>query len=61
MLQLVVGVDGKVHDVHIVRSLDVTLDHKALDAVQQWTFLPARLKGLPVPVEIVVEVNFRLD
>lgn len=60
ILAMEVGVDGKVHDVQVLRLLDVVLDQKAIEAVRQWKFSPARMKGLPVPVQIQVEVNFRL-
>jgi TonB family protein len=60
ILMMAVGVEGKVHEVHVVRSLGVVLDQKAIEAVQQWKFLPARMNGLPVPVQISVEVNFHL-
>jgi TonB family protein len=59
-LMTVVGIDGKVHDVHVVRSLDVTLDQRAIEAVQKWRFSPARMKGLPVPAQIAVEIDFHL-
>jgi TonB family protein len=59
VLLVAVGVDGKVHDSKVVRSFDVALDAKAIDALQQWKFLPARMNGLPVPVQIEVEINFR--
>jgi TonB family protein len=60
MLMMVVGVDGKVQDVQVVRSLDVALDQRAIEAVQKWRFSPARMKGLPVPTQIAAEINFHL-
>lgn len=57
-LTMVVGVDGKVHNVHVARSLDAALDQKAIDIVQKWIFSPARMKGLPVPAQIATEINF---
>ena len=59
-LTMVVGVDGKVHDIRVVRSLDVALDQKAVEAVQKWIFSPARMKGLPVPTRIAAEINFHM-
>lgn len=59
-LAMAVGVEGKVHDVQVVRSLDVVLDQKAIEVVRQWKFSPARMNGLPVPVQIEGEVKFRL-
>jgi hypothetical protein len=44
----------------ISRSLGMGLDEKALAAVRQWKFEPALKDGRPVPVQINVEVNFRL-
>jgi TonB family protein len=60
VLAMEVGVDGKVHDLQVLRSLDVVLDQKAIEAVRQWKFSPARMNGLPVPVQIQGEVKFRL-
>jgi len=58
ILAMVVGVEGKVHDVQVVRSLDIALDQKAIEAVRRWKFSPARMNGLPVAVQIDVEINF---
>jgi TonB family protein len=60
ILAMVVGVEGGVQDVHVIRSLDVALDQRAMEAARQWKFSPARMNGLPVPVQIDVEVNFHL-
>jgi protein TonB len=60
LLALIVGPDGNPRDLHIMRSLGLGLDEKALDAVRTWRFEPARKDGVPVAVQISVEVNFRL-
>jgi TonB family protein len=60
ILWVVVGPDGRVHDMKVVRPLGLGLDEKALEAVKQWKFEPARKDGQPVAVQINVEVNFRL-
>jgi protein TonB len=36
------------------------LDEKAIEAVKQYRFKPAMLNGKAVPVEVNVEVNFRI-
>jgi TonB family protein len=59
-LRMTVGIDGRVHDAHVVRSLEPALDQKAIEVVQQWKFSPARMNGLPIPVEIFGEVAFQL-
>jgi len=56
-----IGVDGAVVDAKIVRSIGDDLDAAALDAVSQWRFMPTTLNGQPVPVIMVVTVNFTLD
>jgi TonB family protein len=44
----------------VSRSLGFGLDEKALEAVKQWRFEPAKKDGRPVAVQINIEVNFRL-
>jgi TonB family protein len=60
VLWVVVGPDGRPRDIRVARSLGLGLDEKAIDAVRQWKFDPARKDGSPVAVQINVEVNFRL-
>jgi TonB family protein len=60
ILSVVIGTDGLAHDINIVKSLDTGLDRKAVEAVEQWHFAPGTLKGEPVAVQAVIEVNFRL-
>ncbi len=60
VLWLVVGPDGRAHDVRVKRSLGLGLDERAMAAVSQWKFDPARKNGVPVAVRINVEVDFKL-
>jgi periplasmic protein TonB len=60
LLWVVVGPDGKVHDVRVSRSLGLGLDEKAMEAVKVWKFDPARKNGQPVAVEMTIEVNFHM-
>jgi protein TonB len=46
--------------IRIVRGLGSGLDAKAIEAVRQWRFEPAKKDGKPVNVQISVEVAFRL-
>jgi len=57
---LIVDAQGNPQNVHVVRPLGMGLDEKAVEAVRQYKFKPAMLKGRPVPVEINIEVNFRI-
>jgi TonB family protein len=60
VLWVVVGADGRPHDIRVQRTLGMGLDEKAIEAVRTWKFEPARLNGQAVAVQINVEVNFRL-
>ncbi|MFB3916728.1 MAG: energy transducer TonB [Terriglobales bacterium] len=60
VLYVVVGPDGRTHDIRVQRSLGMGLDEKAVEAVRTWKFEPSRKDGQPVAVAIAVEVNFRL-
>jgi bla regulator protein BlaR1 len=60
VLSLIVDAQGKPQEIKVVRHLEMGLDQKAIEAVQQYKFTPALLHGKPVPVEVNLEVNFRL-
>jgi feruloyl esterase len=59
-LSVIIGVDGKAHDVKVVKSLEPTLDANAIEAVKTWKFAPATKDGRPVAVEMRLEVDFKL-
>ena len=60
ILEAVIGTDGRVTDVKVLRSVPL-LDDAALSAVQQWVYTPTLLNGVPVPVIMTVTVNFTLQ
>ncbi|HYL16299.1 MAG TPA: energy transducer TonB [Terriglobales bacterium] len=60
VLWVIVGVDGRTHDIRVYRSLGMGLDEKAIEAIRQWRFEPGRKGGIAVAVQVNVEVNFRL-
>jgi protein TonB len=60
VLEIVVRRDGSVGDVKIMQRLGAGLDQKAVQAVRQWRFSPARMKGVPVDVIVEVSVEFKL-
>jgi protein TonB len=60
ILEAVIGEDGSVRDVKVLRSQPL-LDQAAIDAVRQWRFTPSMLHGEPVPVVMTVTVNFTID
>jgi TonB family protein len=60
VLEIVVRRDGTVGDVKIVQRLGAGLDDRAVQAVRQWRFAPARRMGAPVDVIVEVAVEFKL-
>ncbi len=56
-IEATIGLDGKVTDAKVVRSIPL-LDQSALDAVRQWEYTPTLLNGVPVPVVVAVTINF---
>ncbi len=60
VLEIVVRQDGSVGNVRVTRSLGAGLEQKAIDAVRQWKFGPAKRQGAPVDVVVEVSVEFKL-
>jgi TonB family protein len=58
---LIMGINenGTVDWVRVERTLGKEFDDKAVAAVKAWTFQPATKDGVPVAVQINVEVNFK--
>jgi periplasmic protein TonB len=60
VLLIVVDAQGRVTDERVIKPLGMGLDDKALETVKTWKFIPAKRNGAPVPVQVSVEVTFRL-
>ncbi len=60
LLEIVILRDGSVGDVRVRRGLDPGLDRRAVDAVRQWRFSPAKRHGVAVDVVVEVAVEFKL-
>jgi len=56
----VIGTDGRVDRLRILRSVDPRLDRSAAEALQKWEFEPAQRNGAPVEVDVVAEIPFLL-
>jgi len=61
-LESLIGPDGLVKDVRVVKSLDraTGLDDEALKTARQWRFRPATFLGKPVPFLVLIEMTFNL-
>lgn len=60
VLEIVVRHDGSVGSVKVVQRLGAGLEERAVDAVRQWRFAPAKRHGTPVDVVVEVAVEFKL-
>jgi protein TonB len=60
VLEIVVRADGTVGEIRLLDGLGSGLNQRAIEAVRQWRFSPARRFGQPVDVLVEVAVEFRL-
>lgn len=60
VLEIIVRSDGGVGSVKVLQGLGAGLDERAIGAVRQWRFSPARRLGTPVDVVVEVAVEFKL-
>jgi TonB family protein len=60
LLWILVDAQGIVRNVRIAKPLGMNLDEEAVKTVSTWKFKPALRQGVAVPVQVEVEVSFRL-
>jgi TonB family protein len=60
LLSVIIDTEGRARDVHVLKSLGMGLDEKAMEAVNKWKFKPGMKGGQAVNVRAQIEVNFRL-
>ncbi len=58
VIGLTVDTDGIPQNVHVVASLEPSLDENAVAAVNRWRYSPAIINGNPAPFESTVKVKF---
>jgi protein TonB len=61
ILETVVGEDGRVIDVRVLRSAGDVLDRAAVAAIRQWQYAPLELNGTRVRFLLTATVSFRLS
>jgi periplasmic protein TonB len=61
-MEVVVGPDGLVKDVRVVKSLDRAngLDEQAMKTARQWRFRPGMYQGKPVSFVVLIVMTFNL-
>jgi TonB family protein len=60
IMRTVIDEQGSATDIHVIRSLGMGLDKKAVECLQQWRFQAGTKNGEPVKVRATIELNFRL-
>jgi TonB family protein len=60
VLRATIGIDGEIHDLHVVSAPWPSLAASALWAVSHWEYKPYLLSGEPVEVETTVNVIYTL-
>jgi TonB family protein len=55
--QAVVGTDGMLHDISVVKPLGHGLDEEVVKAATNWRFKPGKSSGKPTPSLIYVELD----
>jgi TonB family protein len=61
VVSLMVDEQGHPTRLQVGRRVGYDLDQAALDAVAKYKFKPATVQGKPAPVEVNIEVNFRIN
>lgn len=57
-ISVIVGIDGKPHDLKVISAPNRDYDEAALEAVRQWRYKPATCDGEPMEARINVETEF---
>src|SRR5579871_1057979 len=57
ILGVIVGTDGRLKDVHVLRPLDKDLDEQAMRVAKEWKFKPALKCGVPMAVSMQIEIS----
>lgn len=60
VLRAIIRSDGSVDDVRILEGFDQRLNENARTALQKWRFRPGTKDGVPIDVEAVVRVPFKV-
>ena len=60
VIDLTVDIHGIPQNVHMVTSLEPSLDENAVNAVRKWRYSPAIINGSEAPFESTVKIKFVL-
>jgi protein TonB len=59
-VEAIIGTDGSVRDVRVLRSSSPLFEASAIEAVHRWRYVAARIGSRAVPVYLTVNVTFTL-
>jgi TonB family protein len=60
-LAAIIRRNGHVEKIELLQHLDSRLDASSQEALAKWEFTPASINGVPVDVDAVFEIPFRLS
>ena len=58
ILRAQIGTDGIARDIRVVKHMDYGLDDKAVECLSKWLFQPGTRDGIPIAVQVTVEIAF---
>jgi TonB family protein len=58
-LAALIGRDGRVADVQVLRAGNPDASRGAITDFEHWEFRPATRNGVPVDVDVIVEIAYR--
>ncbi len=61
ILEATIDTEGNVAKVKVLKGEHESLNKAAAEALKQWKYNPATLKGKPMPVNVTVTMKFKLD
>jgi len=60
VLDAIIGKDGAVQQLKVLKSSDPIFEQSAMDAAKQWKYRPYLLNGQPLEVNTAITVNFKV-
>ncbi len=60
VLYAIIRENGSVDSIQVIRSLDPVLDRNTMEALAEWEFQPGMRNGVPVALEAVIHIPFRI-
>jgi TonB family protein len=59
ILELTIGVDGRIERATLTQGMTPSYDHSLLEATRNWRYDPARVDGRPVRYRKAIRITFQ--